>query len=183
MTPADSLNLATTPLMLTGVCKPHSGGQACREGHTALQTGSGPLRWERGVLVPAALWGSSQPEESQNSAPQGLGPRTWPLLASSEGSIGPAFFPTGDGRTRLWQGWLSKLGSFGLGALGHEFPSLDISCPWGSRTPSHSRTLCGVWETDLISEPSSHPGVLGGQQPKPPGKRQTQLGSTGPFIS
>lgn len=46
----------------------------------------------------------------------------WPLLASSEGSIGPAFFPTGDGRTRLWQGWLSKLGSFGLGALGHEFP-------------------------------------------------------------
>lgn len=65
---------------------------------------------EWGVLVPAALWGGSQPEEGQNSAPQALGPRMWPLLASSEGSIGPALFPTGDGRTKLGQGWLSKLG-------------------------------------------------------------------------
>lgn len=34
----------------------------------------------------------------------------------------------------------------------------------------------------MISEPSSHPGVLG-RQPKPPGKREPQLGSTRPFIS
>lgn len=77
---------------------------------------------------------------------------------------------------------LASLGFVTLGKFLHISEPVSSPLPEEAGLLPNSRILCTVWEENLNSDPSFHPAMLD-TSPKPPEKREPQLGERAVFIS